>query len=560
MTMQSPSSEEHSSAPDDFLTDSDSHSEEWVPRQVRKFGDSPLVYAISDAQRMKELLDSGIIVTASAIHACCLVPSLDTLRLLLSAGGSPDARLSGALAPSAEDAAWRTADTSPNVGVAEELWLPLHRAATGSIRDRAYSDADKLLRGEIMTLLLDAGANAAAVFVQPVWPTLPDCFPAVVVPPAICDDEDTTMGMYDHEWQRRPLYTVGDMTCTLIHTLFETGAYVRPLLERFDLEINTLPVDSLGRTILHAACRSAVGCDASISTMVQDVTVDSLLDPYKLHVPSDEMGTSVFQTLRKLGASMTASDGQGKNVLHHLLEARTAQLMCKRPPWINNSFRYVLDHHRALINKPDNHGNYPLHAALQRLRVYESHIYHLTPLLLETTINELLDAGADPSVADSRGNTALHYLATCGLADRWFSRGIIDLCKRFAPHVDVNTRNKDGNTILNILLNDPRDSDDRLRSLQYRAGPAQQEIDAEVFEVLDMAHADWTHRNRDGDTLLHIVAKHATDKVGFRVRYLLDKGLAGNEVDGRGKTAVEVANDNGNTAVMECLAHREVLG
>lgn len=38
---------------------------------------------------------------------------------------------------------------------------------------------------------------------------------------------------------------------------------------------------------------------------------------------------------------------------------------------------------------------------------------------LEPVIQDMLDAGADPLTQDIRGNTALHYIAACGLANRY---------------------------------------------------------------------------------------------------------------------------------------------
>jgi ankyrin repeat protein len=89
-------------------------------------------------------------------------------------------------------------------------------------------------------------------------------------------------------------------------------------------------------------------------------------------------------------------------------------------------------------------GTYPLHAALQRLRRYNYRNAYVDFAELESAVDELVSAGANPSARDRRGNTALHYLAV-GLADESVKEGEKRLFHLFLDlGVDIDVPNKAG--------------------------------------------------------------------------------------------------------------------
>lgn len=117
------------------------------------------------------------------------------------------------------------------------------------------------------------------------------------------------------------------------------------------------------------------------------------------------------------GADLLAVDGYGENALHQLLEAVNIDSE-GRPPILRASLQYVASHYRILVNQPDHEGTYPLHAALQRMRCYWAERDFTAAARIETAVDDLLAAGADPLPHDGRGNkrnqagqTLLHLVA-----------------------------------------------------------------------------------------------------------------------------------------------------
>lgn len=166
------------------------------------------------------------------------------------------------------------------------------------------------------------------------------------------------------------------------------------------------------------------------------------------------------------------------------------------------------------VNKPDHHSVYPLHAALQRLRRYETTSRWTEDSPLEAIVHDLLDAGADPTVLDGGGNTALHCLADNGLAEQWRSEAARTLCAHFCDRgVDVNGRNKLGRTALEILVDDSGCIQNRRwtqHPMEQHSPSTLEEVDGEVFGIfveggraVDGAGSQGTHAAALGRDTCH---------------------------------------------------------
>ena len=156
--------------------------------------------------------------------------------------------------------------------------------------------------------------------------------------------------MVDGEWQKKPDPECGYGLRSVVHSLFEGGALIKPILEHPDLNLDLSQQDLQGWTLVHSPCRNAIGADAIIDAAIEDIE------------------TSLFHTLRKRSADFSVEDYNGKNILHCLREAPTPHPYSTRPPLVKNTLKYILKHEMKLMKRPDRHGTYPLHMALQRLR------------------------------------------------------------------------------------------------------------------------------------------------------------------------------------------------
>ena len=567
-----------------------------------------LALAVTDPHRVLELLSIGAIVTPAdvfaAIESRSFVPDQDhngvfaecktgeSLELLLAAGADPNLRPDNADSSlSAIKDGW----ASGNGSTAREFlksrreWYALHRAAVPS----SPSQPEKHHLASLQATLLRHGADPYALFRQPLKSQRPFfAFPGVVQE----EDMEELDAQFYHEQRdkaERWNYDVYVWKCkselaktkdkdevdggqgdgdgdgdgdgadlagdpevidifaqygvrSVIHALLEDGAFVNPILHSSGLDLEHR--DPQGRTLLLSACRSALGADAAVDGAMQDLWWDTSKGHY-FHNPFPQaqhaitgnsnttITTTLFQHFVNHGANLLAVDHYGKHALFHLLEAHEPDSN-QRPPVIRTSVQYVVNNVGQLVNQPDKAGNYPLHAALQRLRRYRTQNKLTDAAELEASVHDLLTAGADPKACDERGNTALHYVTDDRLADPRRASEQRHLFRVFLDHgVDINARNDAGRSAVELLLED--DGED-LETWETDDGLA-----ADVLGWFETVGARLTDKGQDGETLLHIVAKHDTPKAAQMVKYLRVKGLDPMVQDVKGRTAVDVAHESG---------------
>jgi ankyrin repeat protein len=340
---------------------------------------------------------------------------------------------------------------------------------------------------------------------------------------------------------------------SLLHAMLEDSKFVEPILSCDTLELDVETRDPQGRTLLHSACRSTMGADVLLN--VTEHVLQAPVDDSCVAAASGQV--SIFDKLLQRGGEIRARDDQGRNMLHHLLQARAYYAARSQAPFIYNTFRYILRHAPELINSPDSHGTHPLHAALNRVRgiPFPNAWARFSPV--ESVVQDLLDAGAHPLKTDGCGNTALHYLADSGLGEATDRAPRRALFRYFCDAgVDINLRNHAGRTAIEIFLDNHIVHESRwvLPKIREDESSARHvEIEGEVIAMFEAAGTRWTDVDAQGQTLLHWVARHKPWYASSRARYLLEKGVDPGAKDDAGRTAKDVADAVGNGDVSAVL-------
>ncbi|KAH6869263.1 ankyrin repeat-containing domain protein [Thelonectria olida] len=360
----------------------------------------------------------------------------------------------------------------------------------------------------------------------------------------------------------------------VFHAVIEDGGSLRPFLDYpgFLQSLDVEHRDPQGRTLLLSACRSALGADACVdgvftyASWKRDDPGDKN-NPYPNRArdgdsaqsdDADPKTETFVDILLRLGADPLAVDDQGKNALHHLLvEVSSNQnIWFRRLTVVRRTLRSFVSKHPSLVNQPDQHGLYPLHAALRRMRLHPQRNMHIDMAEPEGCVREMLEAGADARAKDRKGNTALHYLADNDITSIWSGTAqreiFYDLLDKYKCIEDINLPNHASKTVVELILDDNghMETDKEMwHGLCHEATETGldvrewKDVDEEVFNKLDKAGVDWKVKPSDGGTLLHLVAQSGLgeDNLIWRFQFLLQKGLDLKATDRRGRTAREVA-------------------
>ena len=195
-----------------------------------------------------------------------------------------------------------------------------------------------------------------------------------------------------------------------------------------------------------------------------------------------------------------------------------------------NLVRYLIDKGQS-INKPAREGNTPLHIAFARLNTY--------------IITLLLQEGADPTIANDKGDTGLT------LAKRW--KLDIDSLKV----VDIQQRDSDGWTAL--MLAAVKNDRVGLKKLiakgadvnttdKHGSTPLMHASDLQVLDTLLINKADINAKDDFGETALMSAAGFDNSE---KVKFLLEKGADKSLKNKKGKTAADLAKDKAIKALIE---------
>lgn len=493
----------------------------------------------------------GVLITGEAVMAAAAVCQYESLWWLVGDGCSPNMR--AAAARSADESVasdWATRvgdiffrDTHCKLQNEWSEWFPL-QAAAHSTKLR-YSIEAKESQLTTMRYLLEKGADPYALFRAPlesieVYRYPGETFDEQLDPPS---QEAVERGP-----ALRPDFPMYG-TCSVIHSIIENGGQALPFFDdEFDLDIERR--DPQGRTLLHSACRSILGADASLGNVYQEFGSGN-----RNSSTASVDRPSLFHAIRLRNADMLAVDIKGKHILHHLFEWPVDPDLYGNARKIDDALLYTLTHVPQLVNQPDYYGDYPLHAAL--------HAWRLAPNLFKKWlrhIEQLLAAGADPMACDRRGNTALHYLAATGFDHRTPQEPVRALFRQFVERgVGVNARNKAKCTAIEIFLDDENSgraqaSVDKISARSFY-GTSERNTYAWVnlLDLFDEANANWTASDANGQTLLHLVALQPTKLALEHAKYLLAKGVDASAKDMDGKVAADIAEQYGRDKMLELL-------
>lgn len=487
-------------------------------------GKSCLAYATKDIEMLKFMSEHGAILKADSLFATIDEGDPGLLEAVLSAGADPNMRCeplpplkTGVRQAGISVLRYRSLcyETQPHeiyplfaAAMRYEIFLPvevIHKR--GERLDEARENALRLTK-----VLLAYGADPYGTFTRK-----NPYYHSGGKGKYSAEELHGTLAFRKSRTQREFEET------TVLHQLLASGHLVHTILTMPGLDPDRR--DGQGRTLLHVACLSRFG-------------VDSPIDALYLKESSDHSRLPLFyDQFLGLGADALATDNDGQNVLHHMLDHRNPW---SQHPYPNpDTITYLAKRYPALLTQTErNFGRTPLHMAFI-YAVYRIHDDQIGPA------EALLDAGANPFATDRWGNTALHILAY-GMYKVESVRALF--AKLLSRRLDINARNYHGETPLfnlnkKLFYGTPHE---KVPAFVRKREPHTLSIEeavrpSESFEIFEKVEADFFATDNEGSGLLHVVAKRTTKLYADIFSLLIQKGLDPMMEDNRRTTALDVA-------------------
>ncbi|KAG8157059.1 hypothetical protein KVR01_013049 [Diaporthe batatas] len=485
-----------------------------------KAGRSCLHHAGRDVEMTRLLVEHGAAIHADAIFGAINNRQPRVLDVLLSAGGDANIGMK-----KNHNERWQFH------GGFIHQWYPLHHAAAMSSQNTHDKKALCAAGLRLIEVLLSHGANPFATFVKC---SGEECYRQKIDSRRVADDLSGSSRVARLRGRVGRLRREKDATadpdkphqheeCVVLHQLLADGYIVHPFLELPGIDANTR--DGSGRTLLHAACSSRRGPDVPLT-----------LAPWDPWDPKTSTEISVFGHLVSIGADLGARDDLGQNVLHHMLRCPPHRFY--QIPAIQKSLEFTLENQLSIINQKDKDGKTPLHLATDRAICEKS----------TTAADALLEAGADPLIADNEGNTVLHIVSRM----LWVSSMRPLFKKLIELGCDVNARNSKGETPLFWYSRGFREGKLDIYKHNLETATYDEEGGIAAFEA---AGADFGALDSVGQSILHVAAKgHAR-----RFKALMARGLDPMVEDNDRKTAVDIAAACGNEGVLRLFERADAV-
>ena len=255
-----------------------------------------------------------------------------------------------------------------------------------------------------------------------------------------------------------------------------------------------------GDTCLHNAARSYCSTEVlqAIISHGGDVNATNKKNENALMLACKNKKEDVINVLLNAGTDLNIADADGDTCLHN-----AARSYC------STEVLQAIISHGVDVNATNKKNENALILACKNKK--------------EDVINVLLDAGADPNIADADGDTYLHYAAR-----GYWSTEVLQAI--LSQGVDVNATNKKNVTALMIAC---------------------EKGEKDVINVLLNAGADTNIADGDGDTCLHFAAQ--TDCSTEVLQAILSHGVDVNATNKKNVTALMIACEKGKKDAINVL-------
>ncbi|KAL7303274.1 hypothetical protein TKK_0004468 [Trichogramma kaykai] len=298
-----------------------------------------------------------------------------------------------------------------------------------------------------------------------------------------------------------------------------------------------------GETPLHVVCKQeqchAGGLARMFFRVCRRVGREVLVDvrdeggDAPLHLALRHENQEVAELLLRGGADSTRPDSEGSYPLHSI---------CKRF-YGEGLIKLLFEIDRAVqVDARDKDGSTPLHLA----------VFHEKTTMVEL----LLRRGADPSIANAKGRTALHIACTRKHCDDELAKMLFDICRELGREVPIDAQDSKGKTALHLAAErkrrpllrylltqgaDPNaataDGSRPLHLLCRDDGGVLAEILFENGAKRGGKRLDIDAQDKRGDTALHLALRRQCKSM---VLLLLDKGAALNRANEEGSTVLHL--------------------